>query len=36
MKKVTTSIVQGSSRLANSSFKAQDYERAGVSNDEIR
>jgi Ca2+-binding EF-hand superfamily protein len=36
MKKTTVSIVQGSSRLGSSSFRAQDYERGGVSNDEIQ
>jgi Ca2+-binding EF-hand superfamily protein len=36
MKKTTVSIVQGNSRLANSSFRAQDYERGGVSSDEIQ
>ena len=36
MKKTTVSIVQGNSRLASSSFRAQDYERGGVSNDEIQ
>ena len=36
MKKVTTSIVQGNSRLASSSFKPQDFDRPGVSSDEIR
>lgn len=37
MKKATGSIIQGAqSRLANSSFKYQEYERPGVSSEEIR
>lgn len=36
MKKTTVSIVQGNSRIGSSSFRAQDFERAGVSNDEIQ
>lgn len=36
MKKATLSIVQSNSRLANSNFKAQEYERGGVSSDEIK
>jgi hypothetical protein len=36
MKKTTVSIMQGNSRLANSAFKYQEYERPGVSNDEIK
>jgi len=35
-KKTTVSIVQGNSRLTTSNFRVQDYERAGVSNDEIQ
>jgi hypothetical protein len=35
-KKTTTSIVQGNSRLGQSSFRAQDYDRPGVSHDEIQ
>lgn len=36
MKKVTGSNVQGSSRLGNSSFRLAEYERPGVSNDEVK
>jgi hypothetical protein len=36
MKKATGSIAQGNSRLANSSFKYQEYERPGVSGEEIK
>ena len=36
MKKTTVSIVQGNSRIGGSSFRAQDYERGGVSSDEIQ
>lgn len=36
MKKATGSIVQGNSRLASSSFKYQEYERPGVSSEEIK
>ena len=36
MKKVTGSNVQGSSRLAGSSFKFAEFERPGVSHDEIK
>jgi|JI9StandDraft_1071089.scaffolds.fasta_scaffold1085399_1 Ca2+-binding EF-hand superfamily protein len=36
MKKVTGSNVQGNSRMASSSFKFTEFERPGVSNDEIR
>jgi len=33
MKKVTTSIAAGNSKLGNSQFRPQDYERGGVSSD---
>jgi hypothetical protein len=33
MKKTTVSIVQSNSRIGGSSFRAQDYERGGVSSD---
>lgn len=36
MKKVTGSNVQANSRLASSSFRLTEYERPGVSSDEIR
>ena len=36
MKKATVSIIQGNSRLANSNFKYQEYERPGVSHEEIK
>lgn len=37
MKKATGSIIQGgASRLANSSFRFQEYERPGVSSEEIK
>ena len=36
MKKTTVSIVQSNSRIGGSSFRAQDYERGGVSSDEIQ
>jgi Ca2+-binding EF-hand superfamily protein len=36
MKKTTGSNVQNSSRLASSSFRYTEYERPGVSHDEIK
>lgn len=36
MKKATLSIAQANSRLGNSNFRTQDYERGGVSSDEVQ
>ena len=36
MKKATASITGSKSRVANSSFKYQEYERPGVSSEEIK
>lgn len=36
MKKATGSIIGSNSRVANSSFKYQEFERPGVSNEEIK
>lgn len=36
MKKTTVSIAQSNSRIGGSSFRAQDYERGGISSEEIQ